>query len=419
MVDYSKLPRSPILCVDMRSFYSSVEAVNRGLDPVNDYIAVVGDRSRSGSVVLAASPALKKQYGIRTGKRLYEIPADPDIHIFNARMGLYLDTSMAITRLLNTYAPAEAIHTYSVDESWVNLAGLEKLYGKPREIARSIQEQIMTQIGIPTSMGLGPNKFISKVIMDNIGKKVGIAECDYEDVPRLLWPLPVEDIWGIGRRMKRNLNMLGIFVLGDLAKFPLEKLKKKFGIMGEQLYYHAWGVDLSPVLVDPSDPIRKGFSNGITLLRDYTAHEVPTVIYELTDHIASRMRVIHTAARTVTLSLGYSKYEGIQSFSRSRTLPEATSLSKRLYEACMNIMRQANIQGRIRTVHVGVSNLVDDTAIQVDLFSGPADEQLRRLGSAMDSIQSRFGQAALFRASSLTSAGTHMGRSHKIGGHFQ
>ncbi|MFB5269331.1 DNA polymerase V [Paenibacillus enshidis] len=419
MVDYSRLPRHQVLCIDMKSFYASVEAVNRKLDPLTALIAVVGAKDRPGSVVLAASPALKKEFGIRTGNRLYEIPPDPRIHIINARMGLYLDTSMAITQLLNEFAPVEAIHTYSVDEAWIVTDGLEKLYGNAHQVALKIQERIRIQLGLPSAIGIGPNKLLAKLVLDNYAKKSGIAECRYEDVARMLWPLPVEDIWGIGYRMKRNLNMLGIYVLGDLANYSLPRLKMKFGVMGEQIYYHAWGVDLSPVFVDPAEEIRKGFSNGITLMRDYSAHEIPTVIYELTDHIASRMREIHAAGRTVSLSLGYSKHEGLRGFSRSRTLPEATNISKRLYDACMALVGQANIMGKIRTIHVGVSNLVNDDAIQLDLFSGPADEKLRQLGSAIDSIQARFGGAAVFRACSLTDAGTFLNRTQKIGGHYQ
>ncbi|MEK4993126.1 hypothetical protein NYE46_39970 [Listeria sp. FSL L8-0308] len=106
---------------------SSIEAVDRGLDPLTTLLAVVGD-NRPGSVVLAASPALKKQFGIRTGNRRYEIPSDPRIRIVNARMGLYLATSMAIAKLLNQYVPSEAIHTYSVDESWIILDGTKVDY---------------------------------------------------------------------------------------------------------------------------------------------------------------------------------------------------------------------------------------------------------------------------------------------------
>jgi DNA polymerase V len=113
-MDYSQFPKKTILCIDMKSFYASCSAVEMGLDPLTCYLAVVGDVERQGSVVLAASPALKKEFGIRTGSRLFEIPNDKRIHIVNAKMSSYLRQSMEITRLFHRYVPSECIHTYSV-----------------------------------------------------------------------------------------------------------------------------------------------------------------------------------------------------------------------------------------------------------------------------------------------------------------
>lgn len=219
--------------------------------------------------------------------------------------------------------------------------------------------------------------------------------------------------------MKRNLNRMGIYKLGDLAHYSLQRLKSRFGVMGEQLYYHAWGVDLSPVFVDPSSEVRKGFSNGITLMRDYSLEETNVVVYELADHIASRLRKFGMAARTISISIGYSKNEGIGGFSHSLTLHEATNISKRIYEACLSLIHKYAQNHLVRTIHVGVTNLLPDDQIQVDLFTGPEDEKLRRLGTAMDQIHHRFGADSLFRACSLTDAGTSKSRAHKIGGHTE
>ncbi len=225
-MDYSAYPRHDVLCIDMRSFYASVEAVKLGLDPMKTMLAVVGDPSRSGSIVLAASPALKERYGISNVSRFFELPNDPNIHIVPAHMADYLQVSVEITRLINQYAPKEAIHQYSVDEVWVTLDGVSKLFGAPIEIAEKIKQDILESFGITCSIGIGDNKFLAKVVMDLHAKKVGIAECRYEDVEEKLWPSPVEDIWGIGGRMKRNLNRMGIITLGQLARFDLNRLKK-------------------------------------------------------------------------------------------------------------------------------------------------------------------------------------------------
>src|SRR5690625_1969680 len=110
-IDYQAFNKRNILCVDMKSFYASCAAIAHGLDPLTAYLAVVADTNRSGGVVLAASPALKRDFGIRTGNRLFEIPNDPNIVLISAQMNLYLQISVEITRLFNKYVPKEAIHT--------------------------------------------------------------------------------------------------------------------------------------------------------------------------------------------------------------------------------------------------------------------------------------------------------------------
>lgn len=255
-------------------------------------------------------------------------------------------------------------------------------------------------------------------ILDTKAKQSGIAECRYEDVPELLWPLPVEEVWGIGHKMRQQLNRVRIFTLEDLAKAPLGWLRRTYGVMGEEYFMHAWGVDLSPVLYDPALEIRKGFSRGNTLARDYTVAEAKIVIYEATDQLARKLRSARLAARTVSLSLRYNRTDLLTSYSRSWTLSAASDLSKPLYQACCLLLEKSPIEGRIRHVSVAVSNLVDDDQIQMDLFVQAEDEKLRTLAKTMDAIQTKFGSVAIMRASSITEAGTAVERSHKLGGHY-
>src|SRR5699024_8365929 len=140
--------------------------------------------------------------------------------------------------------------------------------------------------------------------------KSHIAECTYEDVQTKLWPFSGEKIWGIGSRMKRNLNKLGIITLGQLAQFPLEQLKKHIGVMGEQLYWHAWGVDLSPVLGDFIKVNQESFGHGISLLRDYSKDEALICILDLCEEICRRARSDKKAGRTIHLGIGYCQETG-------------------------------------------------------------------------------------------------------------
>jgi len=420
------LPRFDVLCIDMKSFYSSVEAVSRGLDPLQTYLVVVGDLQRSGSVVLASSPRMKKEYGIKTGNRLYEIPKIPHLHIVEARMGLYLEFSMQITKILSRFAPPESIHVYSVDESWVNLGPVgasSRLFGTPWETAQLIQSTIRCETGLPCSIGIGDNKLLSKLILDVEAKKSsqGIAECRYEDVEKKLHPVPIKEIWGIGSRLEKQLNRLGIYTLGDIAKYPLERLKKRFGVMGEQLYWHSHGIDLSPVEyypdVDDNREFRqKGFSQGITLLRDYREkEEIITCILDLCEEVARRARRAKMAGRTISLGIRYSLDEGGGGFSKSRTIDYPTNITMKIFQVCQDIFHDNYNGGAVRNVYVSLTNLFPDDVVQLDIFEDVG--KLRELGYVMDRIRNKFGSTAILRARSYTEGGILKDRAGKIGGH--
>src|SRR5690625_3738874 len=417
-MDYSVYPRNDILCIDMRSFYASVEAVKLGVDPMKALLAVVGDVSRPGSIVLAASPALKKKHGISNVSRFFELPKDPAIHIVQANMADYLDVSLRITKLLNSFAPKEAIHQYSVDEVWVTVNGLEKLFGNRWDIAVQIKKAILTNFGITSTIGIGDNKFLAKVVMDLHAKKVdsGIAECTYEDVPDKLWPFPVEKVWGIGSRMKRNLHRLGITTLGEIAKFPLDILKKHFGVMGEQLYWHAWGIDLSPVLGDFTKTTQKSFGHGISLLRDYTKDEALVCILDLCEEACRRARTANKVGQTIHLGIGYSSETG-GGFSRSTSIYAPTNITMEMYEVCTQLFnRFYDGYSKVRRVYVTLTNLTDDGDIQLDLFNERSRH--KDIGYVMDTIREKHGSTAILRASSYTDAGITLERSKKIGGHW-
>ncbi|GAB3064433.1 DNA polymerase IV [Virgibacillus ainsalahensis] len=415
-MDYSSYPRNDVLCIDMRSFYASVEAVKLGLNPMKTMLAVVGDPNRSGSIVLAASPQLKRKYGISNVSRFFELPDDPDIHIVPAHMADYLHVSVEIIKLLNQYVPKEAIHPYSVDEVWVTVNGLQRLFGNRWKIARQMKQDILENFGITSSIGIGDNKFLAKVVMDLHAKKAGIAECTYEDVEEKLWPSPIEEIWGIGSRMKRNLNRMGIVTLGQLAKFNMDHLKKRFGIMGEQLYWHAWGIDLSPVFGNFTKTEQKGFGHGISLLRDYSKEEAAVCILDLCEEVCRRARTANKQGKTIHLGISYST-ETRGGFSRSRSTEIPTNVTMDVYHICMQLFQKFyDGKSNIRHVYVTLDNLFEKGETQLDLFEDRAKKN--DIGYVMDAIRDKFGSTAILRASSYTEAGITLERSKKIGGHY-
>ncbi len=392
-LSYDRMPRREIVCLDMKSFYASVEAVERGLDPFRRMLAVVGSRERKGSVILAASPALKEKYNIGTGDRHRDLPPDDEITVVEPRMALYIDRSVAITELLTEFAPIDDIFTYSIDESWVDLTDVP-LDGKSfRARARHIQHEIYRRFNLVASLGLGPNMFLSKVAMDIEGKKSGLAHWQYEDVPEKLWPVPLSDCWGIGRRLENRLNQYGIRQVGDIARLDPEFMERKLGAVGEQIYQHAWGIDFSRPSGFFDDRV-KSIGRGITLFEDFcSARRLMTVIFNLCEEIAFRARRQGLAGRTVSLSLSYSYEHSSSGFRVQRTRDYAFNLEQKIAEVCRELLQENYSGAPVRKVSVTLGNLQAADSIQLDLFSD--SDRRQQLALARDEIRKKFGPQAL------------------------
>ena len=412
-----ELPERHIFCIDMCSFYASVSAVELGLDPLEVCLAVVGNQERKGSVVLAASPMMKKRFSVRTGTRLFEIPNHPDILLIEPKMKLYLEKSMAITELLGRYVPKESIHVYSVDESFIELTGTEKLWGPPEQTMHRIQQELLDCFKLPSSAGGGPNMLLAKLALDLEAKETGFANWTYADVPKKLWPVaPLSKMWGIGSRIEKTLNSMGIFCVGDLACTDVSLLEERFGIMGNQLHQHANGIDLS----DLGAPLVEGqvsYGKGQILYRDYIEEkDIMTIILEMCEDVAMRTRNAHRAGRTIHLSVVYSKSVFGGGFSRSRSIDEATNDTLEIYRVCQEIFHEHFQQKPVRQISLSLSNLEEESSMQLSLFDERKFEN-RRLGSAMDAIRKKYGYSAIYRGISGTQAGTAIARTKLIGGH--
>lgn len=414
-----KLPNRKIACLDIRSYYASCAAAIEGLDVMETPIAVIGNKKRKGAIVLAASPPLKEKFGVKSESRLFELPDDPSIIILEPKMQFFIDVSMEITRHLNKYVPKEAIHVYSIDESFIDFTGTENLWGALEDVVRQIQLELVNQFQLHSACGIGPNMLLSKLALDLEAKKTGIAKWDYEDVPTKLWPIsPLDRMWGIGHRLAHSLNEMGIFSVGDLAHTPLAKLEKKFGVMGHQLYHHAHGIDLSD-LGGPYLEDQISYSKGQVLFRDYTKRtEILVVILEMCEDLAMRARMDGKAGRTVHLSVKYSKQTFGGGFARSRSLSEATNNTMKIYRLCTDLLDEFHNGHPIRRISVSLTNLEDESVMQLNLFEEHQWRD-RELGSVMDSLRSKYGSNAVLRAVSYTKAGTAIEREKLIGGHFK
>lgn len=401
----------------MRSFYASCIASIENLNVMEVPIAIVGNFQQKGSVVLAASPPMKKRFNIRTGSRLYEIPPHPDIRLFEPRMSFFIQMSMEITRLINEYVPKEAIHVYSVDESFIDLTGTERLWGPPEQTAQEICDRIYRQFEIPSAVGFGPNMLLAKLALDIEAKKSGFAKWTYDDIPTKLWSISaLSNVWGIGRRTEKTLNHMGIYSMYDLAHTDLVLLEKRFGILGNQLYYHAWGIDHSTV----GAPILQGqisFGKGQMLMRDYRSRkEILVVLLEMCEDVARRAREAKKVGRTVSLGLSYSKDAFGGGFQHARTIDEPTNDTMKIFRVCKTLLDKFYAERPTRKLTVTLSNIESEYSMQLSLFD-EARWRNRKLGETMDRLRTKYGTTAVLRAVSYTDAGTAITRAALVGGH--
>ena len=414
-VPYEDMPSREVACLDMKAFYASVEAAERGLDPFTTMIAVVGDRERAGSVVLAASPPLKHKYHVGTGDRRRDLPRDDDLLIVEPRMSLYIERSAAITELLADFAPIDDIFTYSIDESWIDLTDVPPRDKSLRQKARMVQHKIYEEFQLVASMGLGPNMFIAKVAMDIEGKKSGLAHWDYEDIPRKLWPVQLSDCWGIGSRLEKKLNKNGLKKVGDLARMQEKTMERRFGKKGRQLYRHAWGIDYSQPGGLYDDRI-KSIGRGITLYEScYEEEDIIAIIYNLAEEIGFRARRQGLAGRTVSLSLSYSYRHPSSGFQVQRTEDQPFNLEDKIVDICRQLLQENYPGAPVRKISVSLGNLQPEDTIQLDFFSRRRKKQ--KLARARDDIRRRHGPSALSFGRSLCREKTSRRIKHNIGGH--
>ncbi len=409
-----------VAVIDLKAFYAVVECVERKLDPFTTPL-IVADKSRgTGTIVLSVSPFLKAR-GVPSRCRVFELPKDDAIIFARPRMSLYLQKSAEVVSIMLDFVGEDDLHVYSIDEAFLNLGPYLQLYkATPKELVQRIIKAINKKLGLFATAGIGSNNFIAKSALDLEAKKRadGIAVWTHEDIKTKLWPLaPLSSMWGISSRLEARLNNLGIETIGDLAQYPKNALTTSLGVMGEQLWNHANGIDESDIRRKyvPAEP---SLSMGQVLFRDYDSDEIPLVIREMCDDMGMRLRLEGKMSGLVSLFVGYSDPGG---FSRQMALMHPTDDTDTLYHALIRIYeRHIERKRSVRNVGFAFAKLTMPEHEQLDLFIDPEEqERNRRLQHAIDAIKYRYGRNAVLRSTSLLGASTTIARHHLIGGHLK
>ncbi|MFL2050441.1 Y-family DNA polymerase [Leuconostoc mesenteroides] len=424
--NYTQEERRVIFMIDSKSFYASVECVERNYNPLKALLVVMSEQENTnGGLVLASSPMAKKILGITNVTRQRDIPVCLDLVIAHPRMNLYIQENLRINNIYRQYTDDAHLLPYSIDESILDMTHSWQLFGKtPAEVAFKIQQQVRDETGIYLTVGIGDSPVLAKLALDIEAKHAknltGIWH--YEDVPNKLWPITqLTDVWSIGSRTARKLNLMGIHSMYDLSHQDPYLFRSKLGLMGEQLLALSWGIDRSD-LTETIRPKNKSYSNSQVLPRDYGQQaEIEIVIREMADQVATRIRAHQKQTCLVSLFIGYSFSESEKQEShgfRKQCRISPTNDTNALMAVMINLFRKHWRGEIIRHIGIDYGGLVDDTGVQLNLFEQPEHIlKTNKIDQVVDEIRQRFGTTALMRAMSKEVGGTAINRASLVGGH--
>ncbi len=443
------------LCIDLKSFYASVECVERGLDPLTTNL-VVADTSRSEKTIcLAVTPSLKAR-GIPGRARLFEVNQKiSDIERINGekityitappRMQLYIDYSANIYSIYLKYVSKEDIHVYSIDEVFIDATQYLPLYHMDSSAFVSMMIQdVQHTTGITATAGIGTNLYLAKVALDIVAKHaqpdaagVRMAFLDEDIYKQLLWEhTPLTDFWGIGNGISKKLAANGMHTMGDIAQMSLcaeDLFYKLFGVNAELLIDHAWGVE-SCTLADIKSyrSSSTSVSSGQVLPCNYPYEKARMIVQEMIDALVLELIDQGMSTDAVVLDIGYDHHAAGSERKADRygrmcpkpahgtaRLELPTSSAKKIMAAALELFdRIADRELDIRRITVTFLHICPDCYQQVDLFTDTTRQiQEKDMQRTILHIKKRFGKNAIFKGTSLKDGATARERNNQIGGH--
>ena len=414
------------ICIDLKSFYASVECVERGLDPFTTNL-VVADPTRSQSTIcLAITPAMKK-LGVKNRCRIHEIPADIEYITAMPRMQLYMDYSAKIYSIYLRYISKEDIHVYSIDECFMDVADYLTLYDMTaKEMAVTLMDMVMKETGITATAGIGTNLYLAKIAMDIIAKHVDdhIGMLDEISYRQKLWDhRPLSDFWRIGSRTERKLASYGIHTMGDIAYASVTSedwLYKMFGIDAELLIDHAWGLESCGMSdIKNYHTEEHSLSNGQVLMRNYSYEEAAVVVREMTDVLVLDLVEKGLITSSITLWVAYDHRMERPSSHGTLKLASPTNSSLTILDQVVELYRKITDRHTgIRRIEVTANRVTPEGYLQYDIFTNPiVIEKEKSLQKAILDVKKRYGKNAIMRGANLLECSTYQERNEQIGGH--
>jgi len=396
-----------IFHIDVNNAFLSWEAVYRlkhrmeTVDLRTIPSAVGGDKEKRHGIILAKSEPAKR-YGVQTAESLNEaLKKCPQLLIVPPRFDLYHKCSKAFMDILSEYS--SNIEQYSIDEAFVDMTNCCSLFGSPVATANRIKNQIREELGFTVNIGVAHNKLLAKMASDF--KKPDFVHTLFEwELSSKMWPLPVNELFFVGRATAKKLNNLGINTIGDLAKSDLSILKSHLGKHGESIYNYANGIDTSPIVKEA--PANKGYGNSTTIDHDVTDDkEAKKILLALCETVCSRLRKdsVHITVVSVSIKNCY-----LTSVSHQKTMLSPTNVVTELHKHACLLFDELWDGSPIRQLGVHTSKVTKEGNQQLNLFDMDLFVRQSQLEKAISQIREKYGEDSIQRASFINSNISHM-----------
>ncbi|HCX65361.1 MAG TPA: DNA polymerase IV [Eubacteriaceae bacterium] len=406
--------RSEIFLVDMNAFFISCESA-RNPSLKEHPSAVAGDpKNRTGIILAANYPA--RALGVKTAMNVYQaVKLCPQLILVPPDHAYYREKSQEMMALLNHFSPV--IQQNSIDEAWLDMTGTEKIFGPPVQAAKKIQTAIQEQLNLPCSIGISENKFLAKMAAD-LKKPLGITTLYREEISKKLWPLPIGEMHGVGKKTQQLFNAQGLFTIGDLAKADTSLLIRLCGLHGEKLHQLARGIDRSKVEHHCHDDV-KSIGNSTTLSKDLTdLEEGKRVLLQMAEKVGQRARAQNKKGRTVQITVKFNDFTTIT----RQTSSTPTYNTQTIYEIASDLFAALQRKKPIRLLGVTLSGFDREEALQLSFLDERTSSEKKEpeskrdtLDKTLDLIKNKYGNATVQRGSLISkNKEEHHEHSHRI-----
>lgn len=397
-MDRTKKKEPVYFHIDVNNAYLSWEAIYRmeelgETEDIRNQDAIIGgDISKRHGVVLAKSQSAKR-YGVKTGEPVVSaMKKCPELKSYPPHMEYYREHSRKLMKLLSKYAPV--VDQYSVDEAFLDMSGTYALYGDPVAFAHKLKDEIRNTLGFTVNIGISSNRLLAKMASD-FTKPDKVHTLFPGEIQEKMWPLPVEDLFYVGKSTATRLHQLGIHTIGDIAASDLKVLQSHFKSHGEVIYNFANGIDLT--LKDRTAAEQKGYGNSTTIPYDIKdSEDAYHTIMSLCESVCTRLRKDGVQATVLSVELKDSNFVVKR---HQRTLLSPTDVTDECYHIACELFDELWDGSPIRLIGVSANKVAEGGVRQLNLFDMESHDKLKSLDSALDSIREKYGSDAVQRGS--------------------